>query len=362
MEENKLMRNRWISSVDIINKTGISRATLNNYIKMGLLPPPNVRKPAEATIRARMIGYFPDTVLDRLVQINTMKKNGLSMKIIIDEIEKIDTVRLSGEIIERDEAKPEATKSENTSPHIQNEARISPQDIRYPFSSRKSGIQDLLQKPVPTLISFCVLVADLLDSDRICAELPPEEYFELIGRIWTCVEDSFKKYGGGHGSYGRKAMHFYFLKEDDPRYTLNALRCALEIRENIKALNGAWQSRKGWQNDIYLNIGLHEGHEYVGAIQMVSGTELISLGDAVDIARRLSDFACRGAIWVTKNVMNGLTPEERTGIRYGIRQRDGDKKLLIEKSFGRLGELLNPGDPKKDGLMDLATLAVAEIL
>jgi len=34
----------WISSLDIINKTGISRATLNNYIKMNLLPRPTVKK------------------------------------------------------------------------------------------------------------------------------------------------------------------------------------------------------------------------------------------------------------------------------------------------------------------------------
>ena len=70
------------------------------------------------------------------------------------------------------------------------------EEITQFLSGRENVIKDLLQKRLPTMISFCVLFADLQDSVRICAELPPEEYFELINQLWKTMEGSFKKYYG----------------------------------------------------------------------------------------------------------------------------------------------------------------------
>ena len=55
---------------------------------------------------------------------------------------------------------------------------------------------------MPSLVSLCVLVADLQDSVKIGAELPPAEYFELINRLWKTLAGSFQKY---HGIYGKHA-------------------------------------------------------------------------------------------------------------------------------------------------------------
>ncbi len=143
---------------------------------------------------------------------------------------------------------------------------------------------------------------------------------------------------------------------------MNAVCCALEIRENIKRLNKAWTLRKDWRDHLCLNIGLNEGHEFVGTVPAASGKELVFLGDAVDIAARLSDFSCQGAIWATKNLMNRLTAKERSGIRYGIRQIDGDREMLVENFFGRMMDILSQDHPQKDRFVDIATLAVTEIL
>ena len=45
MDELDEKEGRFISSVDLLNRTGLSRATLNNYIKAGMLPRPVVKKP-----------------------------------------------------------------------------------------------------------------------------------------------------------------------------------------------------------------------------------------------------------------------------------------------------------------------------
>jgi DNA-binding transcriptional MerR regulator len=71
-----------ISSKDVLRITGISRATLNNYIKMGILPRPLVGKGREDMKGVKIIGYFPLSVLDRIDTVKRLKGEGLS----IDEI------------------------------------------------------------------------------------------------------------------------------------------------------------------------------------------------------------------------------------------------------------------------------------
>lgn len=521
-ETDDANKNRWISSLDVINKTGISRATLNNYIKMNLLPRPNVKKPGEIAIRARMLGYFPETVIDRIEQIKTLKKNGYSMEAIIKKLSKAEqdtpsstgTVghveAVSGDVpVQEKPPQPGKVTTGMLPDETNGPLRVTINDIRCPayllnnsfeidwinepaqdmifkqkicmikeptarnifrllirnayennqqlqdffdfhlsflkgrtakadlenlyegislneaeyvkkrydrieahdrqtvnktylklcdsqgtlisdftyymvfregtlfvhapvessaqgimdlFSCRSKVINDLLRQRMPTLVSFCVLVADLQNSVRICAELPPEEYFELINQIWSCVEVSFKQYYGTYGKHTGDGMLYYFLKERDNRYMMNAISCALEIRENIKKLSMEWKIRRNWFNDLYLNIGINEGQEYFGAIPSAPTVEFTALGDSVNYAGRLSDFARYGAIWTTKNLMNKLSHEEKAGIRYGIRRRDQDREVFIENSFGRIIDMLPQDIVKTSKFIDIATLAVTEVL
>ncbi|MCK5704064.1 MAG: hypothetical protein KAI29_23080, partial [Cyclobacteriaceae bacterium] len=69
-----------ITSKEIIEKTGISRATLNNYIKMGILPKPIVRRPGPEQKGVKQIGYFPASVLERILKVKLLKQQGNSME------------------------------------------------------------------------------------------------------------------------------------------------------------------------------------------------------------------------------------------------------------------------------------------
>ena len=81
-----------ISSKEILARTGISRATLNNYIGLNLIPPPTVRKPEELGGPTK-IGYFPEWVVDRIEKVRQLKSEGMRMSQIvmrfIDEEEKV---------------------------------------------------------------------------------------------------------------------------------------------------------------------------------------------------------------------------------------------------------------------------------
>ena len=79
-----------ISSKEIIKKAGISRATLNNYIKLGIIPRPIIKLQNESDGKAIKLGYFSESVLERIKKVKILKQKGYSM----DEI--------SGIMIERD--------------------------------------------------------------------------------------------------------------------------------------------------------------------------------------------------------------------------------------------------------------------
>jgi adenylate cyclase len=69
-----------VSSKEVLRITGISRATLNNYIKMGILPKPIVRRPRTGLNGVKQIGYFPVDVLDRIETVKRLKREGHSME------------------------------------------------------------------------------------------------------------------------------------------------------------------------------------------------------------------------------------------------------------------------------------------
>lgn len=71
---------KMISSKEVLHITGISRATLNNYIKMGILPRPLVQRPQNGRGGTKQIGYFPVEVLDRLEAVKRLKREGRSME------------------------------------------------------------------------------------------------------------------------------------------------------------------------------------------------------------------------------------------------------------------------------------------
>lgn len=120
-----------INSKEILNKTGISRATLNNYIKAGILPKPIVRKPLEGLETVRKIGYFPYSVLDRLDTVKELKRSGHT----IDEIAKRFKEESKEETTPSEKAQ-EKTRTETISTDriidIEAELKISFEEIDYP--------------------------------------------------------------------------------------------------------------------------------------------------------------------------------------------------------------------------------------
>jgi class 3 adenylate cyclase/DNA-binding transcriptional MerR regulator len=75
-----------LTSKEIIERTGISRATLNNYIASGLVPRPQVLPPGPEHGAAPRIGYFPDDTIARVEEIQRLKGQGWSIARIAEHL------------------------------------------------------------------------------------------------------------------------------------------------------------------------------------------------------------------------------------------------------------------------------------
>lgn len=75
-----------LTSKEIIERTGISRATLNNYIASGLVPRPQVLPPGPEHGAAPRIGYFPDDTVERVEAIQRLKREGWSIARITEHL------------------------------------------------------------------------------------------------------------------------------------------------------------------------------------------------------------------------------------------------------------------------------------
>ena len=488
-----------ISSKQLLIKTGISRATLNNYINFGLLSKPLVVNPGQEGGGARQLGYFSDDAIDRVAAIQRLKQEGLSMPEIVSRLtrgrDQVAPAEFPGTALESDAAgtrgggprltiddlqypaymvnynlellwfnrlaqetvfcelqTPPATsenrnvlrllletnhrgdvkellrfhvslaKGRMSSPRfstlcqgaetenftllqrIYEETDARPArpvvDALLEFSPGATGtgrctvyassfregiflvfvpadtdlsvmlsflaqrdkvIRDLLRRRLPVLTHLAVLVADMQSSVQICSELPAEEYFELINQIWGAMEPIFRKYYGTRGKHVGDGMVYYFFPQPDSDYLFNALLCAQQMKLEMQKISKAWQLRKNWLNELYLNTGITEGQEWLGTFQTCTSVEFVVLGDTINQAARISDFARHGAIWASKGLIGKLPAEERNRVRFGVRRKAADnREILVPSSFSTVASLVDLTVHHK--LRDIAALPMTEVL
>ncbi len=235
-------------------------------------------------------------------------------------------------------------------------------DLLHFLGKRDQVIRTLLSKRLPVLTPLAVLVADLQNSVRICSELPPDEYFALINQIWSTMNPILRKYTGTHGKHVGDGVVYYFFPQPEGNYLFNALACADELRAAMRKISAEWQVRKNWFTELQLNIGLNEGQEWLGTFQSANHVEFAVLGNTINQASRLSDFARHGSIWATKSLISRLTPEERSRIEFGVlrkSQESGDR--FVASSYAQIESLLDLNQDKHEKMRDISQLAVAEI-
>ena len=230
------------------------------------------------------------------------------------------------------------------------------------LSKRNQVINELLRQRKPYLTDVTVMVADVQNSIKICSELPAEDYFELINMIWQQSAPIFRKYYGTYGKHAGDGMVYYFFPQPDCDYKLNAIQCSLELQKMMKGITQQWQARKGWFSDLFLNIGLNEGQEWFGSYHAGGHVEFTVLGETINYASRISDFARDGSVWATKNMLSQIPQAEREKINFGItRTSHNNESVFVTDTYSSISNLIDEGNPASDKFKDIEMIPVTEI-
>jgi class 3 adenylate cyclase len=335
--EETLMNDDLVTSKEIIERTKISRATLNNYIKYGLLPRPLVRIPSKSHEGPTKIGYFPRWVIQKVRDVQRMKREGKTM----DEITRL-------------------LSQGATVPNV-DAALYDPS--RMDSSSEADGIQPVLDPKMPSFFSLCVLAVDFQDSFRIRTELPADEYFELINRVYRDAGQIFTSYGGLRGKYPGDGLLCYFLGKPRENYIMNALKCAFEVLEIMKRISKEWQLLKGWFHEIAMNVGFDEGIGYLGTVRAEHNVEIVGVGDCIDQAVCLSELGRNGTVFATKGLVNRLADAGRNAILYGVRRTHPERgEIFVEKSFSRILDVVDAEHANRKRFTNMGNCLVTQIV
>jgi len=342
-----------LNSKELLERTGISRATLNNYISWGIVPRPQVLPPGPQDGAAPRIGYFPDDIAKRIAEIQRLKKDGWDMKRIAQHFGGTpEAVRPAHSVLGG--AQQDSPIASAAAPGASGD-RVAPAESE--FTNNVAG------RARPVLTPVAVLVSDLQDCARIWAELPPEEYFELISAVWSTADPIFQRHHGAQGKHAADGLVCHFLPQPDSSYLWNVLAASVELKEAMRRVSKQWQLRKGWATELYVNTGVNEGQEWLGNFKASGPAEFTALGKTINQAVRISEFARRGAIWATKNLVAKLTSAERKRLKFGVRRKSHEgHEIFVSSVFGKLDGLADLSSPGGEKFKDIGRLPITEIV
>lgn len=110
-----------------------------------------------------------------------------------------------------------------------------------------------------------------------------------------------------------------------------------------------------------MNTAVHEGQEWLGTFQTSTSIEFAVLGNTINQAARVSDFARHGSIWATKDLMGKLTAEERERVDFGVSRQLDDRQHFVPSSYAQIESLVDLQSGRYEKLKDISTLAITEI-
>jgi hypothetical protein len=307
-------RSMLISSKDILLKTGISRATLNNYIKMGILSKPIVQTPLDGLKGPRKLGYFPSSAIEVIEKLKRLKSQGLSMMAIADELRTADPIQAAESARQRIQKIRKAVASQSLAlfPEMDSPSTVS-RDGKVGAPSFKPPRYD-----VPALLNHCVLHVSLENWRRLSDESPPEDFFSFIEKIW----DEFEAICSRHDGFCQHGALFsaFFIGSGSSSWVKKVLNASIEVRSLSGRKKAVWTTGRLSSMDVSLKAGLGFAEEYGLMLKGSPGRMIMAAGYAALEARLLSQHAQGGTLWASKNLLCRLTAEERRAYRFGIRE------------------------------------------
>ncbi|MBM3128074.1 MAG: GAF domain-containing protein [Chloroflexi bacterium] len=138
-----------------------------------------------------------------------------------------------------------------------------------------------------------ILFADIRGYTHLSEQHPPEELIDILNQYLAAAADAILKQEGTLDKFMGDAVMGIFnapLPQDD--HPLRAVRAALAMRAAIMRLHRGLPS----ELQLHFGIGIHTGDAVVGNVGTEQQMNYTAIGDAVNLAKRLQEWANGGQI------------------------------------------------------------------
>jgi len=135
-----------------------------------------------------------------------------------------------------------------------------------------------------------ILFADIRSFTRISENMAPEEVIAMLNEHFNAMVDVIFKYNGVLDKFiGDELMAVFGLMEEADAGSLNAVYCAMEMRQVVRQL--AQRRRAAGLPAFEIGIGINTGEVVVGNLGSKNRMDYTVIGDTVNVASRLESIA-----------------------------------------------------------------------
>ena len=139
----------------------------------------------------------------------------------------------------------------------------------------------------------------MLGAAGVSEELAPGEIANLLTEYFTEMVDIIFEFGGTLDKFiGDAVMALWGAPLSQPGDQERALEAAIAMQRGVAELNAKWRDED--RPTIGVGIGVNHGDVFVGNIGSQRRLEYTVIGDAVNVASRLSSKAGAGEILISE--------------------------------------------------------------
>jgi adenylate cyclase len=148
-------------------------------------------------------------------------------------------------------------------------------------------VADRIYRDDPSLSGECrtatIMFVNLRDFTALAEALPLDGLSQRLNDYFSLIAQTVEQHRGLMVDFiGDVAMAVYGAPTESATHALDAVRAALQLREELAALNTRWDAQgfPPWQT----GIGIHTGTVFAGSLGALARKKYTVAGDAVNVA------------------------------------------------------------------------------
>ncbi len=176
--------------------------------------------------------------------------------------------------------------------HIRKQRLVRDRLVRYHSPAViEAVLQDPERNEAPvTARETTIFFADIVGFTPRCESLPPEEVAAFLGEFFSLAADAIFEFGGTLDKFiGDAVMAFFGAPLPQADHAERAVRSACALMTSL----AAWNERRRLEGleAVEVRIAIHSGPVVVGDIGSATRVDYTVLGNTVNVAARLEEFA-----------------------------------------------------------------------